>query len=250
MKYRSIASVISKSAMTPSFSGRIATMFPGVLPSISFAVSPTARPSRRTLFVPFLTATTLGSLRTIPFPCTHTSVLAVPRSIPMSIENLPRTHSRRFAMLRPRSPSGVRPAPARRSSRARGAGRGGRIRQPADASGSRGSRCRNASEFAACNGIRALAALALERRRGRPRLRREPGERARPAWKRKRPAAPVGAAGREGAARRLRHRRGGALAAEHAGVVLVLRGLRDHHEGDDEHDGRDDDEGVAEPVGL
>src|SRR5262245_30713690 len=89
--------------MTPSFSGRMATMLPGVLPSISFAVSPTARPSRRTLFVPFLTATTLGSLRTMPFPCTHTSVLAVPRSIPMSIENLPRIHSRRLAM----DPSGA-----------------------------------------------------------------------------------------------------------------------------------------------
>jgi len=35
--------VISKSAMTPSFMGRMAVMLPGVLPSISLASLPTAR---------------------------------------------------------------------------------------------------------------------------------------------------------------------------------------------------------------
>src|SRR5207249_1019452 len=37
MKYRSIFSAISKSAMTPSFIGRIATILPGVRPSIFLA---------------------------------------------------------------------------------------------------------------------------------------------------------------------------------------------------------------------
>ena len=62
MKCLSMASVTSKSAMTPSLSGRIATMSPGVLPSIRLASSPTAR----TIFVPALTATTDGSRRTMP----------------------------------------------------------------------------------------------------------------------------------------------------------------------------------------
>ncbi len=42
MKYVSICSVTSKSAMTPSFIGRMATMLPGVRPSISLASLPTA----------------------------------------------------------------------------------------------------------------------------------------------------------------------------------------------------------------
>ena len=45
MKYESIASVISKSVMTPSFSGRMAVIEPGVFPSISLATAPTALPS-------------------------------------------------------------------------------------------------------------------------------------------------------------------------------------------------------------
>jgi hypothetical protein len=94
MKYLSIASVTSKSAMTPSFMGRMATMLAGVLPSISFAVAPTARPPRRTSVVPFRTATTEGSFRTMPRPRTQTRVLAVPRSMPMSTENFPRIQSR------------------------------------------------------------------------------------------------------------------------------------------------------------
>ena len=64
-----MAAVISKSAMTPSFIGRMATMFPGVRPSISFASFPTA-----STFLPprdaCCTATTLGSLETMPMPRT------------------------------------------------------------------------------------------------------------------------------------------------------------------------------------
>ena len=66
MKKRSIFSQISKSAMTPSFSGRTAWMWPGVRPIIRLASSPTAtgRPSRT------LMATTDGSLRMMPWPRT------------------------------------------------------------------------------------------------------------------------------------------------------------------------------------
>ena len=80
MKYRSIASVTSKSAMTPSLSGRMATMLPGVRPSIRLASMPTAS----TRFVSRSTATTEGSMSTIPRPRTDTSVFAVPRSTAMS----------------------------------------------------------------------------------------------------------------------------------------------------------------------
>jgi hypothetical protein len=69
MKYRSIASVISKSAMTPSRRGRTARMLPGVRPSISLA----SRPTARTLLPPRAsrwTATTEGSHETIPLPFT------------------------------------------------------------------------------------------------------------------------------------------------------------------------------------
>ena len=62
MKCLSMASVTSKSAMTPSLSGRMATMSPGVLPSMRLASSPTAS----TMLVPALTATTEGSRRTMP----------------------------------------------------------------------------------------------------------------------------------------------------------------------------------------
>ena len=59
-------SVVSKSAMTPSFSGRIATMLPGVRPIIRLASVPTARMAA----VLVLIATTDGSLRTMPLPRT------------------------------------------------------------------------------------------------------------------------------------------------------------------------------------
>ena len=66
MKWRSICSVTSKSAMTPSLSGRIAVIVPGVRPSIRFASAPTAWtwPLRESI------ATTEGSERTIPRPRT------------------------------------------------------------------------------------------------------------------------------------------------------------------------------------
>jgi hypothetical protein len=81
----SIASVISKSLITPSLSGRTAVMLPGVLPSISLATQPTACPFLSTWLVPFFTATTLGSFSTMPCPRTATSVLQVPRSMPTPV---------------------------------------------------------------------------------------------------------------------------------------------------------------------
>jgi hypothetical protein len=66
--------------MTPSFSGRTATMFPGVRPIIRFAWTPTAT----ILPVSVLSATTDGSFSAIPRPRTYTSVFAVPRSTAMS----------------------------------------------------------------------------------------------------------------------------------------------------------------------
>ena len=66
MKCRSISSVTSKSAMTPSFSGRIAWIVPGVRPSIRLASMPTAwtSPVRESI------ATTEGSDSTMPRPRT------------------------------------------------------------------------------------------------------------------------------------------------------------------------------------
>src|SRR5260370_29661923 len=68
--------------MTPSFMGRIATILPGVRPTISLACLPTA--SISPLFV--LTATMEGSFTTMPFPLTRTRVLAVPKSMARSDE--------------------------------------------------------------------------------------------------------------------------------------------------------------------
>ncbi len=64
MKCWSIFSVTSKFAMTPSFMGRMATMLPGVRPSISFASLPTASG----VLVTLLMATIEGSLTTMPRP--------------------------------------------------------------------------------------------------------------------------------------------------------------------------------------
>ena len=58
---------MSKSAITPSFMGRMAVMLPGVRPSIFLASMPTASTFCWPLFS-FCTATTDGSLTTIPFP--------------------------------------------------------------------------------------------------------------------------------------------------------------------------------------
>src|SRR5947207_14039979 len=66
--------------MTPSLSGRMATMLPGVRPIIRLASTPTA--TIWPLLV--LSATTEGSFSTIPRPRTYTRVFAVPRSTAMS----------------------------------------------------------------------------------------------------------------------------------------------------------------------
>ena len=66
MKWRSISSVTSKSAITPSLRGRIAEIVPGVRPSMRLASIPTAwtSPVRESI------ATTLGSDSTMPRPRT------------------------------------------------------------------------------------------------------------------------------------------------------------------------------------
>ena len=74
-----------ESLMTPSLSGRTATILAGVRPTMRLASAPTA--SVR-LVLAFM-ATTEGSLMTMPLPRTSTSVLAVPRSMPMSRESSP-----------------------------------------------------------------------------------------------------------------------------------------------------------------
>ena len=84
IKYFSMAAVTSKSAMTPSFKGRTATMEPGVRPSISLACLPTASTSSERTS----TATTEGSRITMPLPRINTNVFAVPRSMPISFENM------------------------------------------------------------------------------------------------------------------------------------------------------------------
>src|SRR5262245_39052604 len=81
MKYRSICSAASKSAITPSLSGRIAVMLPGVRPIIFLASWPNATASCGSSV---RVATTDGSFSTTPRPRTYTSVLAVPRSTAMS----------------------------------------------------------------------------------------------------------------------------------------------------------------------
>src|SRR5579862_3630879 len=77
-------SVTLKSAMTPSFMGLMATMLPGVRPSISLASLPTASTSP----VFLLMATMEGSFTTMPLPRAYTSVLAVPRSMARSLEKI------------------------------------------------------------------------------------------------------------------------------------------------------------------
>src|SRR5262245_43699237 len=69
--------------MTPSFIGLMATMFPGVRPSMSLASFPTASTRPFTLLI----ATIEGSLTTMPLPRAYTHVLAVPRSMARSLEN-------------------------------------------------------------------------------------------------------------------------------------------------------------------
>ena len=88
-KYLIICSVTSKSLITPSRSGRTAMIEAGVRPTIRFASAPMAR----TRLVLASIATTDGSEMTIPRSRTCTSVLAVPRSIPMSREKRPSRRS-------------------------------------------------------------------------------------------------------------------------------------------------------------
>ena len=60
--------MISKSAMTPSFMGRMATMFPGVRPSIILASRPTASTLLRVLAVfPHRHHRRLGEHDALPF---------------------------------------------------------------------------------------------------------------------------------------------------------------------------------------
>src|SRR5260370_25686911 len=70
--------------MTPSFMGLMATMLPGVRPSISLASLPTASTSPVVLLI----APIDGSLTTMPLPRAYTSVLAVARSMARSLENM------------------------------------------------------------------------------------------------------------------------------------------------------------------
>src|SRR5438105_9806239 len=69
--------------MTPSRIGRMAVMLPGVRPSIIRASSPTATIRGRLPLLSLASATTDGSVRTIPFPRTYTITFAVPRSMPI-----------------------------------------------------------------------------------------------------------------------------------------------------------------------
>ena len=85
MKYSNMTCVTSNSEMTPSRIGRTTTTFAGVRPTIPLASRPMAKGWRRRLSI----VTQEGSLITIPFPRTWTSVFAVPRSIAMSKENRP-----------------------------------------------------------------------------------------------------------------------------------------------------------------
>jgi hypothetical protein len=82
-----ICSVITKSAITPSFIGRIASMLPGTLPSMALA----SRPTAWITFLPWgppswRMATTEGSSSTMPLSRANIRVLAVPRSIARSVE--------------------------------------------------------------------------------------------------------------------------------------------------------------------
>ena len=81
-KFSSMLAVMSKSAMTPSFRGRTATMLPGVRPITALASAPT----QRTSSLRVSTATTDGSRMMMPLPFMYTRVLAVPRSIPISFD--------------------------------------------------------------------------------------------------------------------------------------------------------------------
>src|SRR4029077_4131747 len=88
-------SVTLKSAITPSFMGRMATILPGVRPSISLASRPTATTSPLVL----LMATMEGSFTTMPLPLANTSVLAVPRSMARSDDSRLKTDRKLYPFL-------------------------------------------------------------------------------------------------------------------------------------------------------
>src|SRR3990172_9206503 len=129
-------SVTPKSLMTPSRSGRTAMMLAGVRPTIRLASAPMAR----TFLVRASMATTDGSLITIPRSRTWTSVFAVPRSMPMSREKMPRMRSSMREGdpvrvggsgrgARPSSIPGTSAVPARVRGRAETASSGGAVRR-------------------------------------------------------------------------------------------------------------------------
>ena len=91
IKLCSMAAVMSKSAITPSFSGRTAKIELGAAPMMALASWPTQR--TRSSSVRASTATTLGSRMIMPRPFIYTSVLAVPRSMPISQVNILRRAS-------------------------------------------------------------------------------------------------------------------------------------------------------------
>ena len=66
MKYFNMTSVTVKSAITPSFIGLIAWMFPGVRPSMRFASWPTASTVLLPPPTPVCIATTEGSFNIMP----------------------------------------------------------------------------------------------------------------------------------------------------------------------------------------
>ena len=92
-KFFSNSFVAVKSAITPSFNGFIAFISFGVLPTISLASNPVA------ITFPVLASTEItdGSLTTIPFPFIVTKILAVPKSIPISLD----LNDKKFILLFP-----------------------------------------------------------------------------------------------------------------------------------------------------
>src|SRR5690606_41692829 len=94
--------------MTPSFIGRWVEMLPGVRASICLASLPTAATALGPPLRSWRMATTDASLGTMPRPRTKMRVVAVPRSMDRSLEDVPRN----FLNI-----GGARPA--------RGAGYGG-----------------------------------------------------------------------------------------------------------------------------
>src|SRR3954447_15680560 len=106
--WRSIASVTSKSAITPWRSGRSAEMLAGVRPIICWASWPTACTSP----VRWSIATTDGSDMTMPRPRTNTTVFAVPRSMATSpSERRDQRRRRRAAIAMQATRSGRRRPP-------------------------------------------------------------------------------------------------------------------------------------------